>query len=157
MSSENTLTGHRGNFQVESFTIARATQWNVNPTLATKSEWGDSDSAGYTNRAAGRQDATFTAEGKYQRNNEVFDVFKPKDIVKCVLWLDRSVARLYWLFPRALCDDFGMMVNMDTMEVTGWTSKWGADGKFYFPGQTSAYTGDEAPAAETPVANPTYL
>jgi len=29
-------------------------------------------------------------------------------------------------------------VNIDTEEVIGWTSEWGADGKFYYPGESEA-------------------
>lgn len=135
MSSENTITGRAGNFVVETTRIARCTQWAVNPSLATKSEWGDSDSAGFTNRAAGRKDCTFTAEGKYDSTNEVFDLFQPEDIVIAVLWLN---ATLYWDFPRAMNDTFNLTVNIDTAEVIGWTSAWGTDGHYYYPGEAGA-------------------
>jgi len=137
MSSANTVSGRNGEFVVETTRIARTTQWDVNPTLATKSEWGDSDSAGYTNRAAGRKDATFTSEGKYDTSSEVFDLFQPEDILIAVLWMN---ATLYWDFPRALCDDFNLTVNIDTEEVLGWTSGWGADGIFYRPGESGTTT-----------------
>ncbi|MCK9570113.1 hypothetical protein M0R72_14310 [Candidatus Pacearchaeota archaeon] len=136
MSSENTLTGREGKFAVDTSLVARTTQWSVNPKLASKSEWGDSDSGGYTNRAAGRKDATFNAEGKYDTTDEVFDLFQPEDIAIAVLWLNAS--SLYWDFPRALCDDFNMTVNIDSQEVIGWTSGWGADGIFYYPGQSGS-------------------
>lgn len=138
MSSENTLTGRNGKFVVGTSLVTKTTQWVVNPTLATKSEWGDSDSSGFTNRAAGRKDATFTAEGKYSTNDEQFDLFMPEDITIAVLWLDNS--SLYWDFPRALCDDFNMTVDIDTEEVIGWTSAWGADGAYYYPGEDGATT-----------------
>lgn len=136
MSSETALTGRNGKFVADGALIARSTKWDVNPKLATKSEWGDSDSAGYTNRSAGRKDATFTAEGKYDTDDEVFDVFQPEDIVTAVLWMDAS--SLYWAFPRALCDDFSLMTDQDSQEVIGWSSSWGADGIFYYPGQAGA-------------------
>lgn len=136
MSSLNTLIGRDGEFVVGSARVARVTQWQVSSTLATKSEWGDSDSGGYTNRAAGRKDATFTAEGKYDTTDEVWDLFQPDDVAVAVLWMDNST--LYWDFPRALCMDFGLMVNMDSQEVIGWTSQWGADGEFFWPGQSGA-------------------
>jgi len=137
MSSENTVTGRNGEFVVETTRIARITQWDVNPTLATKSEWGDSDSAGFTSRAAGRKDATFSAEGKYDTSNEVWDLFQPEDILIGVLWMNTT---LYWDFPRALCDDFNLTVNIDTEEVIGWTSGWGADGVYYHPGESGTTT-----------------
>jgi len=144
MSNANTLTGRNGKFTTVAVggtagvEVARATQWDVNPTLATSSEWGDSDSAGFTNRAAGRKDATFNAEGKYDSGTVVFDVFQPEDILAVGLWLDDGTT--YWAFPRALCSDFNLTVNIDSEEVIGWTSSWGPDGVFYYPGETSAPT-----------------
>ncbi len=137
MSSLNTITGRNGNFVVGTTKIARITQWAVNPTLATSSEWGDSDSSGFTNRAAGRKDNTFTSEGKFDTNSEVFDIFQPEDIAIGTLWLN---ATLYWDFPRALCSDFNLVVNIDTEEVIGWTSSWGSDGVYHFPGEAGAAT-----------------
>jgi len=137
MSSLNTVTGRNGEHVVGSTRVARITQWQVNPTLATKSEWGDSDCDGYTARAAGRRDATFTSEGKYDTTNEVWDLFQPGDVAISVLWMN---AALYWDFPRSLCDDFNLTVNVDTEEVIGWTAGWGADGIYYYPGQSGATT-----------------
>lgn len=136
MSSETALTGRNGKFVVETDLVARTTQWAVNPKMATSSEWGDSDSSGYTNRAAGRRDATFTAEGKYDTTDEVFDLFVEGDILIAVLWMNN--VGLYWDFPRALNMDFNLSVNIDTEEVIGWTSSWGADGIYYRPGQAGA-------------------
>ena len=136
MTSETALTGRNGKFVVGTSLVARATTWAVNPTNATGSEWGDSDSAGYTNRAAGRRDSTFTAEGKYDTSDEVFDLFVPGDILIATLWMDAT--SLYWDFPRALCQDFNLTVDIDTEEVEAWTSAWGADGIFYRPGQAGA-------------------
>ena len=135
MSSENTLTGRNGEFVVATTRVTRTTQWDVNPTLATSNEWGDSDSAGFTNRSSGRKDATFNSEGKYETTVEVFDLFQPEDIAISVLWLN---ATLYWDFPRALCNDFNLTVNVDSEEVIGWTSAWGADGLYYYPGEAGA-------------------
>lgn len=136
MSSETALTGRNGKFVVEATLVARTTKWDVNRALASKSEWGDSDSGGYTNRAAGRRDATFDAEGKYDTTTEVFDLFHPEDIAEAVLWMDAT--SLYWTFPRALCMDFKMSINIDSEEVIGWTSGWGSDGIFYAPGEAGA-------------------
>lgn len=136
MTSATALTARNGKFVVQTSLVARTTNWSVNPTMASSSEWGDSDSSGYTNRAAGRRDATFDAEGKYDTNSEQFDLFVPGDIVICVLWLNNS--SLYYDFPRALCSDFSLTVDIDSEEVIGWTSSWGADGIYYFPGQAGA-------------------
>ncbi len=141
MSSENTLTGRNGKFYIDTTPVARATQWSVDSKLANKSEWGDSDSAGYTNRAPGRRDATFSSEGKFDTSDEVYDLFQPEDVAIVFLYLakvDSPALDLHWYFPRALCDDFKLSVNIDTEEVIGWTSDWGADGIFYYPGQAGA-------------------
>lgn len=135
MTSSTALTGRLGKFVVETTQVARTTNWSVNPTLASSSEWGDSDSAGYTNRAAGRKDGTFEAEGKFDTNAEQYDLFQPGDTAIAVLWLN---ATLYWDFPCALNSDFNLSVDIDSEEVIGWTSSWGADGVFYYPGQSGA-------------------
>jgi hypothetical protein len=136
MSSATSLTGRNGKFVVQTTQVARTTQWAVNPTLATSNEWGDSDGAGFTNRSAGRKDATFTAEGKYDTASEQFDLFQPEDILIAVLWMDNLT--LYWDFPRAMCSDFNLSVNIDSEEVEGWTSSWGSDGAYYYPGEAGA-------------------
>jgi hypothetical protein len=130
MVSTNTLTGRGGSFTWGGTTIARVTNWDVNPTLATTNEWGDSDSSGFTNRSAGRKDATFNTEGKYDSTSEVFDTFQPEDIAAATLVL---VTATFWNFPRALCTDFNMTVNIDTEEVIGWTASHGADGTYTIP------------------------
>jgi len=132
MTSENTLTGRNGHVTVGGTEVARITIWSVNPTLSSTNEWGDSDSAGYTNRSAGRRDCTFDCEGKYDSTNEVFDLFVPGDTAAVRLYIDET--SLYWDFPRALCMDFNLNINVDTEEVVGWTSSWGADGVYTRPG-----------------------
>jgi hypothetical protein len=139
MSSENTVTGRHGKFVVEATLVARTTKWGVKDTLASKSEWGDSDSAGYTNRAAGRKDSTFDAEGKFDRLAQVLNLFTTGDTAEATLWMDgeqqNPANNLYYHYPRALCMDFNLTVDMDSEEVIGWTSSWGADGKFWKPGE----------------------
>lgn len=137
-NAADTITGRNGKFVVETTLVARCTQWAVNPTLASSSEWGDSDSAGFTNRQPGRKDATFNVEGKFSTTNEVYDLFQPGDKAIAVLWLDNS--SLYWDFPCSMCTDFNLTLNMDTEEVVGWTADWGADGPFYYPGEAGANT-----------------
>lgn len=131
MSSETALTGRLGKFLVDGTQVARTTQWDVSPALATKSEWGDSDSGGYTNRAAGRKDAPFNAQGKFDTDDPQYDLFMPEDVAAAKLYMNVT---LYWNFPRALCLDFKLAINIDTEEVVGWTSAWGPDGIFYRPG-----------------------
>lgn len=141
-SSAGTITGRNGKFQLAGNLVARTTQWELNPTLATSTEWGDSDSGGYTNRAAGRRDATFTAEGMFETGEVAYSLFEPGDILKAVLWMS---ATLYYHFPRALNQDFGLTVNIDEEEVIAWNSEWGADGLYYKPGSdpgTESMPGD---------------
>jgi hypothetical protein len=133
MSSETALTGRLGTFNVDGTQVARATQWDVAPSLATKSEWGDSDSGGYTNRAAGRKDAPFNAQGKFDTDDPQYDLFQEGDIAVVKLYMNVT---LFWNFPRALCLDFKLAVNIDTEEVIGWTSAWGPDGRYYRPGES---------------------
>ena len=134
-SSVGTLTGRSGRFTVEGELVARVTQWAVNPTLATSSEWGDSDSAGYTNRTIGRRDGTFTAEGKFSKTQEQYQLFQiGEDSVAATLFMSSDY---YWVFPCCICTDFNMTVDVDSEEVVGWTSSWGPDGIFYQPGQTT--------------------
>ena len=135
MSSATTLTGRNGKFTVGGILVARITQWAINPTLASSTEWGDSDSAGYTSRAPGRKDCTFTAEGKYDKEDagtprNAFNLFQPGDIVAAILYFNTTTLPPYYSFTRALCTDFNLTVNVDTEEVIGWTSSWGADGAY---------------------------
>lgn len=142
MTNVNTLTGRNGEMAIaptatpsNSTSVARVTQWEVNPTLDTSTEWGDSDSGGYTNIAAGRRGATFTAEGKVDTGAQVWTRFQPGVIARATLWI-QNLATWNWDFPRALNTDFSLLVNIDTEDVVGWTSDWKADGIFYYPGQT---------------------
>lgn len=135
-NSGSTLTGRDGDFEVDDTEVARCTQWEVNSSLAGTTEWGDSDSGGYTNRKPGRRDATFSAEGKYDDDDSVLDqlavLFEPgEDSAAAKLYLKEN---LFWSFPRALCTEFTMTVDIDTEEVIGWSSEWGADGEFTRPG-----------------------
>jgi len=129
------VTGVLGVFAVGTTRVARATQHAVSSKLASKSEWGDSDTAGYTARMPGRKDGTFTAEGKFDSGDEQYDLFQPGDKVIATLWMNAS---LYWDFPCAMNEDFSMTVNIDSQEVIGWNTNWGADGIFHYPGQAGA-------------------
>lgn len=131
MSSLTALTGRNGNVTVGGVDIARITNWSVNPTLATSSEWGDSDCGGYTARAAGRRDATFTCEGKFDTGTEVWDQIVPGGIYAINLELNGTYR---YSFARALCTDFSLTVDVDTEEVIGWTASFGTDGVYTLPG-----------------------
>ena len=136
MTSATSVIGRNGKHVVGSSRVGRVKQWVVNRKLASESAWGDSDSNGFTNRAKGREDATFTSEGVYDTAVETFDLFKPGDITLSALWMNN--VNLYWAFPRALNSDFQLTVNIDSQEVIGWTSSWGADGEFFHPGEAGA-------------------
>jgi len=58
-------------------------------------------------------------------------LFEPGDIAAAVLYVSGS--GLTWTFARALCTDFSLAVDIDTEEVIGWTSEWGADGEYTSP------------------------
>lgn len=129
------VTGKLGVFQVGTTRVARSKQFSVNTKLASKSEWGDSDTEGYTARMPGRKDGTFSANGVFDSSYEQYDVFAEGDKVEAILWLNTT---LYYDFPCAMCDDFSLQVNIDTQEVIGWSSNFGADGKYYKPGEAGA-------------------
>jgi len=131
MATATVITGRNGEFVFDGARVARVKKWTLNPKLATSSEWGDSDTEGYTARAAGRRDATFDAEGVYDVDTPQYNAFVPGDCAIAILWMSTT---LYYYFPSALCLDFSITVDMDTEEVVGWTSNWGADGIYYPPG-----------------------
>jgi len=138
MGSQNTYSGRDGGVKVGGKWVARITSWNLTTNVQT-SEWGDSDSEGYTNRLAGRKDATFTTEGKFDSSsNPVYNLFAAGDVAEVILYVStEGKGELNWRFPRALCTEFSLNVNVDTGEVVGWTANWGADGKYYRPGGTA--------------------
>lgn len=134
--SSTAISGRLGKAVVDDALILRLTQWTVNPT-AGESAWGDSDSAGYTNRKKARLDCTGSIEGKFDTGTKIYTQFVAGDCVKLVLWED---ATNYWVFPSVLITSFNFTVNQDNQEVVGWTADFGADGIFYRPGQSGAST-----------------
>jgi hypothetical protein len=128
-------TARYGKFTVDGTDVARSKNHVVNPKLASKSEWGDSDSAGYTVRQPGRKDCTFTVDGTFDSTTEQYDAFQPGDKVQATLWMTQA---LYWDFPCAMNDDFSLTINRDTEEVMGWSGAFGTDGIYYYPGQSGA-------------------
>jgi len=162
MTAIGTVTGRHGKITIDGTLVARTTQWALNKTLATVSEWGDSDSYGWTNRAIGRRDATFTAEGKYDHGASIFSPLAlGTNYINVHLWMGTSTfpldgasvapdSTLTWHFKRALALDFSMTVDMDTEEVVGWSGSFGTDGIVYGPGENGP-TGDPDPDSD-----PTY-
>lgn len=132
------ITGRNGKAIADDVAIARTTEWNITITSG-ETTWRDSDSAGYTNRLSTFLDATGSITGKYDSSNNIWDMFFPGDKPQLVLW-QTATAGDYFAFPCVLITSFAYVVNMDTQEVVGWTSNFGADGIFYYPGQSGAPT-----------------
>jgi len=133
-STASVARGNAGKAEVDGTLIARLTLWEVNPTTE-ETAWGDSDSAGYTNRVPGRLDCTGNMTGKFDFGDPVYDLFMPGDVVELVLW-ERSGK--YWDFPCALIRNFRVSYNMDSKEAVEWNADFAADGIFYRPGQAGA-------------------
>jgi len=139
--SGTSMTGRHGAFYIGNDRIARCTQWAVSQKPASVSEWGDSDGCGWTCRAPGRRDVTFTAEGKFDRTDAQWDIFVGGDYASAYLYprkpttCDDPIPQDSWnfYFPRAVCMEFNLTVNIDTEEVIGWTSSWGNDGVVTLP------------------------
>ena len=133
------LMGLDGEVALDGTDIARLTQWSLTAT-ANISEWGDSDSQGYTHRKAARHDGSGSVEGKLDSAAEAYDVMvsTPSVLVEPEqkLYIDKSDA-LYWQFPCVVYSNFQLTVNTDSKEVLGWSADYGASGPFYRPG-TSA-------------------
>ena len=135
-SSDTVLTGNAGKVEVDDTELSRITQWEIT-TTTEESAFGDSDSAGYTNRVPGRKDATGSFGGKFDNDQEPYDLFVAGDVVEVVLWQSATPAN-YWHFPCALIQNFNLSVNMDTKEAVDWSADFGADGIYYRPGQSGA-------------------
>lgn len=136
MSSEGTLTGIDGEVAVAGELVARITNWTVNDNLDTSSEWGDSDSAGFTCAQGGRRGATMTIEGVYDTDHPQLGLFKPGDHAEVTLFIEHS--NQYYHFPRALCQTFNTGASPDSQEVIKFTSNWRSDGIYYYPGEAGA-------------------
>lgn len=144
MSSATTTTGRHGklwagaagaSLTANANQVKRTTQWSVSQKPAAVMEWGDSDGGGFTNRAPGRRDATWTAEGKFDLTTQQWDVFQGGDYCAAELYVNsQDYSSLKYAFSRSVCTEFGLVVNIDTEEVVAWTSGWGNDGTFTTPG-----------------------
>lgn len=133
-SSDSVRRGNLGKVEIDGTLLARTKTWEVNPSSG-ESAWGDSDSAGYTNRVPGRLDCTGSMTGVYDFDEPIVAIFMPGDIVEVVLW---EAPTLYWDFPCALIRNFRVAYNMDTKEAVEWSADFAADGIFYRPGQSGA-------------------
>lgn len=134
----STAKSSDGGFAVANATlILRLKNWSINPVVS-ESVWGDSDSAGFTNRARAREDCTGSMTGVIDTSLEIWDMFEQGDIiVPLVLW-QSNVPPDYWYFGRALITSFNLTMDMDTKEVMEWSADFGSDGRFYYPGESGA-------------------
>ncbi len=143
--SSTALTGRYGQLKLGTDTVARLTSWTVSEAIATQSEWGDSDSNGYTQRATGRRSATISAEGRFDITSRQSMYMRPGIIYEVWCWLSKDLTQTggnknAWHFPRALTISFELVVNVDTEEVLGWTAEFASDGVFYYPGDPADTT-----------------
>lgn len=137
--SEGVIKGSGGKVVSGGTLLARVTQWTLDNS-SSETAWGDSDSEGFTNRASARKDGTGSLQGKFDRNQKFYNILKPGDIIGLDLWedADQQSPSQPWIFPRALIQSFNLVFNQDDKEVVGWTANYGADGKFYAPGEAGA-------------------
>ena len=139
--SSGSRTGTNAKAVIDGVLVLRVTQWSITVS-AGETAWGDSDSAGFTNRVLARRDATASLTGKFDTNKKFYTLFEDGEQVKLVLWED---AADYWSFPCALVQGFNVTYNQDTKEVVEWSADFGSDGPFYRPGHESA-SGETIPA-----------
>lgn len=129
------ITGLNGEVLVGGVKIARITKWDINPTVG-ETAWGDSDSAGHTNREPGRKDSTGNIEGKLDQNDDVTLLFVPGDKVNLTLWL--SATALDYYYVPAMIQGISFEVDVDTQAVVGWSATFGENGRTYFPNESGA-------------------
>lgn len=127
-------TGTNAQAVIDDELIARMTSWTFNTSVG-ETAWGDSDSEGHTNRAAARKDGTGTFAGKFDDDDPPYELFVAGDIVELVLWENTAD---YWALPSSLVQNFTLTYDQDTKEVVAWSSDFGADGKYYYPGEAGA-------------------
>ena len=127
-------SGELGKAVIDDVLVVRLTQWTLT-AVVSESAWGDSDSQGFTNRKKAKRDATGSVTGKFDTDTTPYELFEEGDIAKLALW---ETTTAYWVFPRALMQNFKITYDQDTKEVVEWSSDFGADGIFYKPGAAGA-------------------
>lgn len=135
-NGQSALSGSLGKVVVEGILVTRTTMWRLQGR-ANMSEWGDSESAGHTNRLPARRDRTGTIGGKFDTNKKPYAIFQEGDNVTLALW-QSTAAGDYWAFPSAYIIDFDLELDVDGKTVVGWTASFGEDGKSYYPGEAGA-------------------
>ena len=132
--SATVVMGTVGEVVLDTTAIANMTQWTVTDTQNV-SEWGDSDSEGYTNRKGARKDGTGSVEGKLNTAAAIYEVVNADAEPEQTCWITET---LYYNFPCVIFTNFKLTVNTDSKEVLGWSVDFGAAGKFYRPGAAGA-------------------
>jgi hypothetical protein len=135
-SISDVVKGTGGKAVIEDELVLRMTRWQITPG-GSETTWGDSDSAGFTNRKGARKDCTGAIDGKFSTDRIFYDMVQEHDEVKVALWLDST---RYWVFPCALVQNYSLEVNPDTNEVIGWSMAFGSIGRYYRPGESGAPT-----------------
>lgn len=135
-NSSTARTGHLGKAVIGGSLIYRLKNWTFNPTCS-ESAWGDSDSQGFTNRAAARKDGTGSVTGAFDTDRKIYTLFMPGDIASLALW---ETASEYWALPRVMITSFSITYDNDTKEAVEWSADFGCDGVYYRPGQSGAPT-----------------
>lgn len=131
------VCGSEGVVGVNGTRVCRITEWSFNPTFTNITEFGDSDSQGYTNRACGRKDGSGSFSGRLDTGQHPTSLFLPGDVVNLTLW---ETASTYWNIPRALITSFEVTFDNDAKEPVSWTAEFVPDGIYYAPGQAGQPT-----------------
>jgi hypothetical protein len=80
----------------------------------------------------------------------------PGLVTKLALWEDINESTAYWLFECALLQNFSLTMDQDSKEVMEWSVDFGADGKFWRPGQAGTKPSQGLPSdAPNPTVFPT--
>lgn len=121
--------------------IYRVKEWSLTATTSPAA-WGDSDSNGFTNRKATRQDATGSATVLYNTDNPYFAMFSEGDIINLTLWFSKITAGFaslaqYWQLPRVIIANVNWTVSMDSQEPIEISFDFEADGVFFSPAHAS--------------------
>jgi len=135
-ASETVARGNLGKVKVDTSVIARVTQFELTEQVEETS-WGDSDSGGTTNRAAGRSEVIGTIQGKFDNDSPVIVLFAAGDTVALVLF--ENLTR-YWNLPCALIRSYNVVIDTDTKKPVEWKAEFASDGPYYRPGAAGAPT-----------------
>jgi hypothetical protein len=123
------MGGDGGEVSIDGTNIARLTQWSFNAQCSI-SEWGDSDSEGYTMAKPARKSGSGSMEGKFDSGDSFYDLFKQGDEPAVNLYANLTLA---WALPCAVIGGYQLTVDLDSKEVVGWSSDFTASGKYTNP------------------------